>query len=117
MANESLAGKHTLADQMRKIKEELNADELTIKSSLPEKPINVPIKKEPKLFVTGRLDRKKHEYTITSLALLTKIEQEIKAYCNGGDLVVLNYLIKEGLKKVKESPHPITIDMTDIESF
>lgn len=63
----------------------------------------------PKLFVSGRLPRKKGTSS-RSLQLLHSIEEEMKQYCSGGDLVVLNYLIKLGLEKVKESHDLIIID-------
>lgn len=63
----------------------------------------------PKLFISGRLPRKKGTSS-RSLQLLHSIEEEMKQYCTGGDLVVLNYLIKLGLEKVKESPDIIIVD-------
>ena len=70
----------------------------------------------PKLFVSGRLDRKKQRYTAKSLVLLNSIEDDIKAYCRGGELAILNYLIKEGLRNVRESNLPIHIDMVELEN-
>jgi hypothetical protein len=78
--------------------------------------MNVTSKITPKLFVSGRLDRKKQTYSAKSLILLTTLENDIKTYCRGGELAVLNYLIKEGLKNVKESGAPIHIDIADLES-
>jgi hypothetical protein len=73
-------------------------------------------KRPPKLFVGGRLDRKKQSYRAKSLILLSSLDDEIKAYCRGGELAILNYLIKEGLKNVKEATVPIHIDVEDLES-
>lgn len=78
--------------------------------------MNVKSKITPKLFVSGRLDRKKQTYIAKSLILLTTLENDIKTYCRGGELAVLNYLIKEGLKNVKESGTPIHIDIAELES-
>ena len=78
--------------------------------------LNIKSKVSPKLFVSGRLDRKRKNYTAKSLILLTSLEEDIKTYCRGGELAVLNYLIKEGLKSVKESSVPIHIDVTELES-
>jgi hypothetical protein len=67
----------------------------------------------PKLFISGRLPRKKGTSS-RSLQLLHSIEEDMKQLCTGGDLVVLNYLIKLGLEKVKESQEIIIIDSETI---
>jgi len=43
-------------------------------------------------------------------------EEEIKNYCRGGELAILNYLIKEGLKNVKESNVPIHVEVAELEN-
>jgi hypothetical protein len=106
---DTLSGTEELAEKMKKIKEQLKDQP----SVMPEKERNTNI--SPKLFVSGRLDRKKHRYSARSLTLLCKLEDEIKTYCRGGEIAVLNYLIREGLKKIKESAITINIDMSDIE--
>jgi hypothetical protein len=113
MTKQSLLGKESLAEKMSRIKKEMNTEESTefIKS-----PKNIKNKIPPKLFINGRLDRKKHNYMPKSLMLLSKLEEEIKTYCKGGDLAILNYLIKEGIKNVKAADMPINIDIDDIES-
>ena len=70
---------------------------------------------KPKLFVSGRLNRKKHKYISRSLILLKNVEDDVKDYCRGGDLCILNYLIKEGLKSIKSKEEALNIDMEDIE--
>ncbi len=104
-----LSNTEDLAEKMKKIKEQLGERS----SAAPEKIKYANV--APKLFVSGRLDRKKHQYSARSLTLLGKLEDEIKAYCRGGEIAVLNYLLREGLRKVKESATPINIDMSDIE--
>jgi hypothetical protein len=111
MSKKNLLGKESLAEKMLKLKQEMNVEESERKEKQPSKE-----KVIPKLFISGRLDRKKHAYTAKSLILLTKLEDEIKVYCRGGDLAILNYLIKEGLKKVKASDTPINVEMEEIES-
>lgn len=106
MNKENLLGKETLAEKMDKIKKEMVSEES--KTSKQDG--------KPKLFVSGRLDRKQHKYTAKSLILLTKLEEEIRMYCRGGDLAILNYLISEGIKKVKESEDVINVDVEEIES-
>lgn len=107
--NDILSGAEDLAEKMKKIKEQINENNplMSIKAN--------QVEITPKLFVSGRLDRKKHKYSARSLTLLSKLEEEIKGYCRGGEIAVLNYLIREGLRKVKESAVTINIDMADIE--
>ena len=111
MKREQLLGKDTLAKKMSRIQEELGANttESTTKSSLS---LN---KTSPKLFISGKLNRKKHKYTLHSLALLDSIEKDIEKYCRGGENAILNYLIKEGLKGVKKLGTMINITTADIE--
>lgn len=130
MSKQSLLGKESLAEKMQKIKKEMDIKETpNISHDKKEfKPVQKSSKKaegssqtsknkvNPKLFVSGRLDRKKYEYVAKSLILLTQLEDEIKIYCRGGDLAILNYLIKEGLEKVKASNTPINVDIEEIEN-
>lgn len=116
MAKQNLLGTESLAEKMKKVKEGLAS------TAIPEEinEINLvktkPVKKiPPKLFVSGRLDRKKRKYTVRSLVLLESINNEIKAYCKGGELAILNYLIKEGLESVKRAESPINVEMIEIE--
>ena len=130
MNKQSLLGKESLAEKMQKIKSEMDMKEIANNPHADEvsktaqkitqkaETLTQPNKNKiaPKLFVSGRLDRKKHNYIAKSLILLTQLEDEIKAYCRGGDLAILNYLIKEGLEKVKASNTPINVDIEEIES-
>ena len=129
MNKQSLLGKESLAEKMQKIKNEMDVKEtanISLKDKLKTSQKGskkteiskqlIKSKTNPKLFVSGRLDRKKHNYVAKSLILLTQLEKEIKAYCRGGDLAILNYLIKEGLNKVKASNTPINVDIEDIET-
>jgi len=70
---------------------------------------------QPKIFINGKLNRKKHKYILRSLALLESINAEIQQYCRGGENAILNYLIKEGLKSVKSFNFIIDIKAEDIE--
>jgi len=119
MVKQNLLGKESLAEKMRKIKNEMDNDEsnITTEAEAP-KPVtkNTKNKIPPKLFINGRSDRKKHKHEPKSLMLLSYLEEEIKTYCRGGDLAILNYLIKEGIKNVKASETPINIDIDDIET-
>jgi len=125
--NNDILGKERLANKMEKLKQEMNAEKTyngkndivkpNIKTSkLPAEEEQVKNKTTPKLFISGRLDRKKYTYVAKSLSLLAELEKEIKIYCRGGDLAILNYLIKEGLKHVKMSDVPINIEVKEIES-
>ncbi len=84
-----------------------------VKADLEVKPA-IKQKADPKLFVSGRFDRNKSSGTTRSMFLLKSLEDEIKAHCRGGDVVVLNYLIKEGLKAVKSAEKLISVDCSEI---
>ena len=70
----------------------------------------------PLLFINGRLDRKNRAYTAKNFAILEQLNEEVKKYCKGVDLAILNYLIAEGLNRVKESNKLISIEYSDFES-
>lgn len=70
---------------------------------------------QPKVFINGKLNRKKHNYVLRSLALLESINSEMGQYCRGGENAILNYLIKEGLKNVKQLKTIVDIHAEDIE--
>jgi hypothetical protein len=108
--NDVLSGTEDLAEKMKKIKEQLSGEK-NLPKMQPKENSNI----SPKLFVSGRLDRKSHNYSARSLTLLGRLEDEIKSYCRGGEIAVLNYLIREGLRKVKDSTNTINIDMSEIE--
>lgn len=106
MSKENLLGKDKLAERMEKAKQEMQTHKETDTANQPK----------PNLFISGRLDRKKNTYIAKSLMLLSEVDEEIKIYCRGGELAILNYLIKEGLKHVKKSGTRISVDMEEIES-
>lgn len=70
---------------------------------------------QPKVFINGKLNRKKHNYVLRSLALLESINTEMGQYCRGGENAILNYLIKEGLKNVKQFKTIVDIHAEDVE--
>lgn len=108
-----LFGTSSLAEKLKKASEEMI---VTDKKAAKPQPKNT-VKKlnvEPKLYVSGHLDRKRHKYLARSLVIPEAIESEIKAYCRGGDLAVLNYLIVQGLNSIKTSKDIINIDTKDI---
>lgn len=69
----------------------------------------------PKLFISGRFNRKEHEYTNKSFYILDKLDQEIKSICRGTDITIYNYLIFLGLEEVKKSKNMVTAEVKDIE--
>lgn len=97
-----------LAVKMNKIKETL------AKENSDEKKDKKRLEISPKLFVSGRLDRKGCGYSIRTLSLLKSVEEEIKMYCRGGETAILNYLIMEGLEKVKKSSSVINFDTSNM---
>ena len=70
---------------------------------------------KPKVFINGKLNRKKHRYILRSLALLESTNTEIRQYCRGGENAILNYLIKEGLKNIKHFDSIVDVNVEDIE--
>jgi len=70
---------------------------------------------EPKIFISGKLNRKKNKYVLRSLALLESINVDIHRYCRGGENAILNYLIKEGLKRVKQLNSMVEVKAEKIE--
>lgn len=109
-----LFGTSTLAEKLKKASDEMS-EETTAKPPKAElKNTEKKAKVEPKLYISGYLDRKKRKYVARSLVIPESIDLEIKAYCKGGDLAILNYLIEQGLKNVKTSRNAISIDTNDI---
>jgi hypothetical protein len=111
MKRDQLLGKDALAKKMGRIKAALESTPIENKTSA-----NARQSVQPKLFINGKLDRKKHRYTLHSLALLDSINSEIKTCCRGGENAILNYLIKEGLSNVKKLKSMLNIEATDIEA-
>lgn len=109
----------SLADKLNKAKAEME-EKLKPEKKEIAKP-NQGVKhlyplKEPKLFVSGKLNRKEHKYVTPSLAITKKRHDEIKEYCRGNELSILNYLIFLGLEHVKKNSNVVTVDISDIES-
>jgi hypothetical protein len=69
----------------------------------------------PLLFISGRLDRKHYSYIAKNFSLLEELNQEIKKYCKGVDLTLLNYLIYKGLESVKKQNKFIVVEYSEIE--
>ena len=116
-----------LAEKMRQVKKELESAEINDNSSESEKnkaalpenfAFNVEVedqKTDYKLFVNGRLDRKKHTYIAKPLFLFSGLDEEIKLHCRGAEVAILNYLIKFALDAVKKLEKPLTVDIADVE--
>ena len=99
--NEKILDKHPEVVQHQKTKEKV---EVFSNSNIPY---------SPKLVVNGRLPRKKGSSS-RSLQLMHSLEEEIKRHCSGGELVVINYLIKLGLEQVKNSDGTIFVNADDM---
>lgn len=80
------------------------------KKSLPEESPS-----EPKLFVSGRLNRKDCNYVARSLHISESLLNDINQHCKGSESAIYNYLLNEGLKKIKESPNMIHVDIKEME--
>jgi hypothetical protein len=117
MKHRNLLGSEPLAEKMEKLKKQFHQDNVDKAEVTPiqveEKAKNPKL--SPKLFISGRLDRKTYKYTARSLTLLNDTLEEMNMYCKGSELAILNYLIKEGLNKVKTSSEIINVDIEDIE--
>ncbi|SEG41926.1 hypothetical protein SAMN02746093_02873 [Legionella quinlivanii DSM 21216] len=101
----SILGGSSLKEKLSKAREELDALQ-------EEKDVGVPHgeligndtinKTAPKFHLTGRCNRKDQKYTIKAFYILDELEQDIKKYCNGGDVALFNYLIFLGLNEIKK---------------
>lgn len=76
----------------------------------------VDISNHPILFVNGNLNRKNCNYIAKNLLLLEPIEKEIKRYCKGLNLTILNYLIFRGIESIKKEENFLSIEYSDIET-
>ena len=123
--NKSLGGL-PLADKMRRIKAELeeqavtneNVDKQVSVQADSSRTSNINVDNtqiEHKLFISGRLDRKKNTYTAKPLVLFSGLDNELKRYCRGPEIAILNYIIKLGLDAVKKLEKPLMVDISDIE--
>jgi hypothetical protein len=71
----------------------------------------------PIVFLEGRLNRKENKYLSKNLTILEKLNNEIKIYCKGIDLVVLNYILHKGIESIKKDKNFSVINFKDIESL
>ncbi len=123
-----------LAEKMAQAKKELNPNSFQTEeiSNTEEPVVNHPqknkssstIKKqykqeettsEPKLFVSGRLNRKDCNYVARSLHIAEALLNDINQHCKGSESAIYNYLLNEGLKKIKESSGMIHVDIKEME--
>lgn len=100
----------SIAERLNKAKQEMAIQSETIED-------NVSLKKRGTLFVNGRLNRKKYEYSPRNVVLLKKLSEEINSYCKGIEVAVLNYLIHKGLESVKKNNSIEVIDFYEVENF
>lgn len=70
---------------------------------------------EPKLFVSGRLNRKDCNYVARSLHISESLLNDINAHCKGSESAIYNYLLTEGLKKIKDASGMIHVDIKEME--
>ena len=96
-----------------RIAEKLKLAQKDINISHNNKEINSS--SSPILFVNGRLNRKNCSYIPKNFSLLEPIEKEIKKYCKGLDLAVLNYLIFRGIESIKKEEKFLAIEYSSIE--
>lgn len=98
----------------------ISTSRIAEKLKLAQKEMNtsnqeVDISSNPILFVNGRLNRKNCNYIAKNFSLLESIEKEIKKYCKGLDLTILNYLIFRGIESIKKEGKFLAIEYSDIE--
>ena len=77
--------------------------------------INPTCSTDPKLYVSGRFNRKKHSYKTKAFYINDGLDTEIKKYCHGTDITVYNYLISLGLDLIKQRSDMKTADATEVE--
>ncbi len=106
--NNSLLGK-TIQEKLKEAEKELTKNG---KNNNPSRKEN---KDKPKLYVSGRLNRKENKCVMKTFSFLKKLDDDIKKYCNGVDGVVLNFLISQGLEIIKKSKDVLHIDVAEIE--
>ena len=99
----------------------ISTSRIAEKLKLAQKEINTSnkeadISNNPILFVNGRLNRKNCNYIAKNFSLLEPIEKEIKKYCKGLDLTILNYLIFRGIESIKKEEKFLAIEYADIEN-
>jgi hypothetical protein len=100
----------------------ISTSRIAEKLKLAQKDINISHNKEidssssPILFVNGRLNRKNCNYIPKNFSLLEPIEKEIKKYCKGLDLAVLNYLIFRGIESIKKEEKFLAVEYSSIEN-
>jgi hypothetical protein len=112
MSKSELMGKtDDLAEKLKKVKEEMAGSHSQEKEESPKNSAKPNI--SPKLFVTGRTNRKKQKYIAKNIIIPVWMNEELKTYCRGVDISVLNYLISVGLKHVKESSSNINVDISE----
>lgn len=118
--------KDTLAQRLKLAKQELasaldNEPEptkpLKQTQTAPKEPQNQTIYSgiEPKLYVSGRFDRKKYTYNSKAFYINQNLDNEIKAFCRGTDITIYNYLIFMGLKAVKSLEKIKNAEASEIE--
>lgn len=105
MSNRGSISTTTIAEKLKKVENDLGIKQ---KESIT--------KRQPMLFVNGRLDRKNHTYISKNFSLLEPLNNEIKTLCKGVDLTILNYLIFLGLNKVRENENIESIEYSEFES-
>jgi hypothetical protein len=106
MKNRGKVSTATIAEKLKKVEDDLGISDL----------INTEVQEiSPLLFINGRLDRKKHSYLAKNFALLGSLNEEVKSYCKGVDLTVLNYLIFRGLQSIKEKNEFLSIEYSEFE--
>ncbi len=105
MDNRGKVSTSRIAEKLKLAQEEIGLSNKDVSSS-----------NEPILFVNGRLNRKKYQYIAKNFSLLEALEKEIKKYCRGIDLTILNYLIFRGIESIKKEEKFLAIDYSDVEN-
>ena len=107
MINRAKISTSTIANKLKEVEKEIRDN---VESDEPKK-----ASLDSLLFVNGRLDRKNYKYVAKNFSLLEGIEIELKKYCKGLDLPLLNYLIYRGIKAIKQDDNFQMIEYSDIE--
>ena len=107
MNNRGKISTSRIAEKLKEVEKEIEIGTQTLEH-LQDTPV-------PLLFINGRLDRKHCQYVAKNFSLLSGLNQEIKDYCKGVDLTLLNYLIYRGLESIKQEKKFTIVEYSEIE--
>ena len=107
MKNRGSVSTKVIANKLEKIENELQ---------IISENFNIKNKTHTLLLINGKLDRENHTYIQKKILILDSLNKEIKKFCKGSNLTILNYLIFLGLKNLKDNNKLLSIKYSDFAS-